>query len=72
MSTVLTVTGRVTPMTSPGVGMALPVRDMRAPPRIMPILRLMLGDYFRLDRIYGIYMDEGMNCLLYTSDAADE
>mgnify|MGYP003322451725 CR=1 FL=1 len=52
--------------------MALPVRDMRAPPRIMPILRLMLGDYFRLDRIYGIYMDEGMNCLLYTSDAADE
>lgn len=26
----------------------------------MPILRFMLGDCFRLDRIYGIYMREGM------------
>ena len=29
-------------------------------PRIMPILRLRLGDCFRLDRIYGMCMDQGM------------
>ncbi len=30
-------------------------------PRIMPILRFRLGDCFRLDRIYGMYMHEGMS-----------
>ncbi len=29
-------------------------------PSIMPILRFRLGDCFRLDRIYGMYMREGM------------
>ncbi|MCZ6680906.1 MAG: phytanoyl-CoA dioxygenase family protein [Candidatus Poribacteria bacterium] len=32
-------------------------------PRIMPILRFMLGECFRLDRIYGIYMREGTTAL---------
>ena len=29
-------------------------------PKIMPILQFRLGDCFRLDRIYGMYMKEGM------------
>lgn len=29
-------------------------------PRIMPILRYRLGDCFRLDRLYGMYMRDGM------------
>ena len=29
-------------------------------PKIMPILQFRLGDCFRLDRIYGMYMEEGM------------
>ena len=37
-----------------------PFCDLLDHPRIMPILQMMLGDYFRLDRIYGIYMDDGM------------
>ena len=37
-----------------------PFCDLLDHPRIMPILRFMLGDCFRLDRIYGIYMREGM------------
>lgn len=36
-----------------------PFCDLLDHVRIMPILRMMLGDYFRLDRIYGIYMGEG-------------
>jgi hypothetical protein len=31
--------------------------------RIMPILRMMLDDYFRLDRIYGMHMDDRMTGL---------
>ncbi|MBI1929205.1 phytanoyl-CoA dioxygenase family protein [Candidatus Poribacteria bacterium] len=37
-----------------------PFCDLLDHPRIMPILRFMLGDCFRLDRIYGMYMGEGM------------
>ncbi len=37
-----------------------PFCDLLDHERIMPILRMMLGDYFRLDRIYGMYMDDGM------------
>ena len=37
-----------------------PFCDLLDHERTMPILRMMLGDWFRLDRIYGIYMDEGM------------
>lgn len=37
-----------------------PFCDLLAYPPIMPILRFRLGDCFRLDRIYGICMREGM------------
>jgi hypothetical protein len=34
--------------------------DLLDHPKIMEVLRLRLGDCFRLDRIYGMYMQEGM------------
>ncbi len=34
--------------------------DLLDHPKIMPILQFRLGDCFRLDRIYGMYMREGM------------
>ena len=37
-----------------------PFCDLLDHPRIMPILRFRLGDCFRLDRIYGMYMNQGM------------
>lgn len=37
-----------------------PFSDLLDHPSIMPILRFRLGDCFRLDRLYGIYMQEGM------------
>ncbi len=37
-----------------------PFCDLLDHPRIMPILRFRLGDCFRLDRLYGMYMREGM------------
>lgn len=37
-----------------------PFCDLLDHPQIMPVLRLRLGDCFRLDRIYGMYMCEGM------------
>lgn len=37
-----------------------PFCDLLDHPKIMPILRFRLGDAFRLDRIYGMYMREGM------------
>jgi hypothetical protein len=40
-----------------------PFCDLLDHDRIMPILRMMLGDYFRLDRIYGMHMDDGMTGL---------
>ena len=37
-----------------------PFCDLLDHPQIMPILRFRLGDCFRLDRLYGIQMQEGM------------
>ena len=37
-----------------------PFCDLLDHPQIMPILRFRLGDCFRLDRIYGMNMQEGM------------
>ena len=37
-----------------------PFCDLLDDQRIMPILRFRLGDCFRLDRIYGMYMQQGM------------
>ncbi len=37
-----------------------PFCDLLDHPKIMPILQFRLGDCFRLDRIYGMYMREGM------------
>lgn len=37
-----------------------PFCDLLDHPKIMQILRFRLGDCFRLDRIYGMYMKEGM------------
>ncbi|MEZ4621816.1 MAG: phytanoyl-CoA dioxygenase family protein [Caldilineaceae bacterium] len=37
-----------------------PFVDLLDHPTLMPILRLQLGDSFRLDRLYGMYMNEGM------------
>ncbi len=37
-----------------------PFCDLLDHPRIMPILRFRLGDCFRLDRVYGMYMRQGM------------
>ncbi len=37
-----------------------PFVDLLDHPTLMPILRMQLGDAFRLDRLYGMYMNEGM------------
>lgn len=37
-----------------------PFCDLLDHPRIMPLLRLTLGEWFRLDRLYGINMEAGM------------
>ena len=37
-----------------------PFCDLLDHARIMPLLQLTLGDWFRLDRLYGINMEEGM------------
>jgi hypothetical protein len=37
-----------------------PFCDLLDHPQIMPVLRFRLGDCFRLDRLYGMYMREGM------------
>jgi hypothetical protein len=36
-----------------------PFCDLLDHPRILPLLRFMLGDYIRLERIYGIHMRQG-------------
>ncbi len=38
-----------------------PFCDLLDHPAIMPVLRLRLGDAFRLDRLYGMYMLKGMS-----------
>ncbi|MFP6593236.1 MAG: phytanoyl-CoA dioxygenase family protein [Candidatus Latescibacterota bacterium] len=37
-----------------------PLCDLLDHPDIMPVLRFRLGDCFRLDRLYGMYMRQGM------------
>ena len=37
-----------------------PLCDLLDHPSIMPVLRFRLGDCFRLDRLYGMYMRQGM------------
>ncbi len=37
-----------------------PFCDLLHHPKIMPVLRFRLGDCFRLDRLYGMYMRQGM------------
>jgi len=37
-----------------------PFVDLLDHPTLMPILRFQLGEAFRLDRLYGMYMNEGM------------
>ncbi len=62
---------RVTPDGRPNEARATPVGagfldwgqafcDLLDHPAIMPVLRFRLGDAFRLDRIYGMYMRKGM------------
>jgi hypothetical protein len=41
-----------------------PFCDLLDHPRILPLLRVMLGDYIRLDRIYGIHMRKGTDGLV--------
>jgi hypothetical protein len=38
-----------------------PFCDLLDHPRIMPLLQLTLGDWFRLDRLFGINLDAGMD-----------
>ena len=38
-----------------------PFRDLLDHPRIMSLLQMTLGDWFRLDRLFGINMDAGMD-----------
>ena len=45
-----------------------PFSDLLDHDRIMPVLRFRLGDCFRLDRLYGIQMSEGMSRGLLHAD----
>ena len=45
-----------------------PFCDLLDHPRIMPVLRFRLGDCFRLDRLYGMYMRQGMPAGILHSD----
>ena len=40
-----------------------PFCDLLDHPRIMPVLRMILGDGFRIDHLYGLYMREGTEAL---------
>ena len=42
------------------LGWGKPFCDLLTHEAVMPIIRFRLGDCFRLDRIYGMYMREGM------------
>lgn len=45
-----------------------PFCDLLDHPAIMPVLRIRLGDAFRLDRLYGMYMRQGMKYFGLHSD----
>ena len=56
-----TLAGRAAPVGSGFLNWGKPFCDLLDHPAIMPILRLRLGDAFRLDRLYGMYMRKGMS-----------
>ena len=51
---------RTAPVGSGFLNWGKPFCDLLDHPAIMPVLRFRLGDAFRLDRIYGMYMPRGM------------
>lgn len=51
---------RVAPVGSGFLNWGQPFCDLLDHPSILPVLRLRLGDAFRLDRLYGMYMLKGM------------
>jgi len=52
---------RATPVGSGFLDWGRPFCDLLDHPAIMPVLRFRLGDAFRLDRLYGMYMRKGMS-----------
>ena len=52
---------RCKPIGSGFLDWGAPFCDLLDHPAIMPMLRLRLGDCFRLDRLYGMYMRQGMS-----------
>ena len=52
---------RTAPVGSGFLGWGKPFCDLLDHPAIMPVLRLRLGDAFRLDRLYGMNMSKGMS-----------
>ncbi len=52
---------RAAPVGSGFLNWGQPFCDLLDHPAIMPVLRMRLGDAFRLDRIYGMYMRQGMS-----------
>ncbi len=42
--------------------------DLMDHPRVMEVLRMRLGDCFRLDRLFGMYMRKGMKAMMLHSD----
>lgn len=57
-----------TPVGSGFLNWGKPFCDLLDHPAILPILRLRLGDAFRLDRLYGMYMRQGMRYSTLHSD----
>ena len=45
-----------------------PFCDLMDHPRVMEVLRMRLGDCFRLDRLFGMYMRKGMESMMLHSD----
>ncbi len=52
---------RTVPVGSGFLDWGQPFCDLLDHPAIMPVLRFRLGDAFRLDRLYGMYMRQGMS-----------
>ena len=52
---------RAAPVGSGFLNWGKPFCDLLDHPAIMPVLRLRLGDAFRLDRLYGMYMRKGQS-----------
>ncbi len=52
---------RMAPVGSGFLDWGKPFCDLLDHPAVMPVLRFRLGDAFRLDRLYGMYMRKGMS-----------